>query len=199
MTAAGVVLALLAANAWAQPAVSPAPEPAASPAGFELGPDPRLVLGAPRGHRLEGTALDASTEETASLLRCPVCQGLSIADSPSGMALNMKGQVRDLLASGYDREQVIAYFERSYGEFVRLQPPLRGVNWLLWTAPLASLLAGGWVVSRMLRSRAAGPAGAQPDAPPAADPTLARYVDQVRALVEGGPAPPDKTGPSSTR
>ena len=80
-------------------------------------------MGAPTGRRSRGAALDARTQEVAALLRCPVCQGLSVADSPVHAAQNMKAQVRDLLAAGYDQDQVLAYFERSYGEFVRLEPP----------------------------------------------------------------------------
>ncbi len=85
-----------------------------------------------KARRSHGEALLARTEDVAGLLRCPVCQGLSVADSPATMAVNMKAQVREMLAAGYDQEQILAYFEHSYGEFVRLQPPLRGVNWLVW-------------------------------------------------------------------
>ena len=58
----------------------------------------------------------------------------------------MSAQVRELLAAGYDEEQILAYFERSYGEFVRLEPPLRGVNWLVWLAPAgrAAAPAAAW-------------------------------------------------------
>jgi len=44
---------------------------------------------------------------------------MSIADSPSEMAVNMKHQVRDLLSRGYTQEQILDYFERSYGQFQR--------------------------------------------------------------------------------
>ena len=54
--------------------------------------DPREVVGAPRGTALSGAALDARTEEVSALLRCPVCQGLSVADSPASMATNMKAR-----------------------------------------------------------------------------------------------------------
>lgn len=110
------------------------------------------LLGWPHERAIRGRVLDSRTEEVSALLRCPVCQGLSVADSPSSMARNMKGQVRDLVALGYDQEQVLSYFERSYGEFVRLKPPLRGVNWLVWLAPLLGLVAGGVVVARALRA-----------------------------------------------
>ena len=152
--------------------------------------DPRAIVGAPRGTALSGEALDAQTDETAALLRCPVCQGLSVADSPATMAQNMKVQVRELLAQGYDRAQVLAYFEHSYGEFVRLEPPLRGVNWLVWGAPLAGLAAGLGVVAWALRRQAAvpgeAPAASTPDALPD-DAALASYVLKVRELAYGWP------------
>jgi cytochrome c-type biogenesis protein CcmH len=159
-------------------------------------PDPGSVVGPPRGQALSGAALDARTEEVASLLRCPVCQGLSVADSPATMAQSMKAQVRELLAKGYEREQILAYFEHSYGEFVRLEPPLRGVNWLVWGAPLAGLAAGLGVVVFALK-RARGGRGADALEPSAAavpgpdtlpeDPRLAAYVLQVRELAYGWP------------
>jgi len=157
-------------------------------------------IGRPAGTPLSGPQLDARTEEVAGLLRCPVCQGLSVADSPATMARNMKLEVRDKLAAGYDQEQILADFERSYGEFVRLRPPLRGANWVVWLGPAAFLLAGGAVVAFALRKprRAAeveGPIdaaarGALPD-----DPRLAEAVRRVRALAYGWPdGVPPKTG-----
>jgi cytochrome c-type biogenesis protein CcmH len=154
--------------------------------------DPASVVGPPRGTPLAGAALDARTDEVGGLLRCPVCQGLSVADSPATMAVSMKAQVKDLLAKGYDQEQILAYFERSYGEFVRLEPPLRGVNWLVWLGPLAALLAGGVVLASVLRSRrrAAGAAVETPLPGPDTvpdDPELAGYVRRVRELAYGWP------------
>jgi cytochrome c-type biogenesis protein CcmH len=157
--------------------------------------DPSSVVGPPRAGQLTGDALEKRTHEVAALLRCPVCQGLSVADSPSTMATNMRGQVRDLVAAGYDQEQILAYFERSYGEFVRLQPPLRGVNWLVWLAPIAGLLGGGAVVWWALR----GPRAAASDPEPAVaddlpgpdtlpdDPDLAPYVLRIRERAYGWP------------
>jgi len=154
--------------------------------------DPAFVVGAPKGQPLSGAVLDSHTEEVAGLLRCPVCQGLSVAASPSSMASNMKAEVRSLLAAGYSDDQVLAYFERSYGEFVRLQPPLRGVNWLVWLGPVAALLAGGGTVFLALRRSAsqAPPATARelpardtlPD-----DAALAAAVLRIRERAYGWP------------
>jgi cytochrome c-type biogenesis protein CcmH len=161
-----------------------------------------VAIGAPNGPPLSGPALDARTDDVGALLRCPVCQGLSVADSPSTMARNMKAEVREKLAAGYDQEQILAYFERSYGEFVRLDPPMRGVNWLVWLGPLGALLAGAagiaWMLKRSARS-ADSPQGAERLLGTAAgsplpsretlpeDPRLAGAVRSVRELAYGWP------------
>lgn len=171
----GSTLASLSAE---EPAVQAAP----------ASPDPRGIVGEPRRGAFAGPALEAETKRIAGLLRCPVCQGLSVADSPVGMAVDMRTQVRDLVAAGYDEEQVLTYFEKSYGEFVRLEPPLRGVNWLVWAGPLAAMLAGLALVARLLRPSAVPPADppAAPDALPE-DPELEPYVLRVRELAYGWP------------
>jgi len=163
---------------------------------------PAAGIGAPKGPQLSGPALDKRTDDIGALLRCPVCQGLSVADSPATMARNMKAEVREKLAKGYDQDQILAYFERSYGEFVRLEPPMRGVNWLVWFGPVAGLLAGGaviaWAMKRSPREAAAagGPQAAlaaplasdlpSRDSVPA-DPKLAAAVRRVRMLAYGWP------------
>lgn len=171
---------------------------------------PSIAL-AQRGPPLEGAELDARTKEVAGLLRCPVCQGLSVADSPSSMARNMKVQVREKLAAGYNQDEILAEFERSYGEFVRLEPRARGVNWLVWVGPLAVLLLGAVIVARTLK-RSRGPAGTPAEAARAAkaadvlsrdtlpeDQRLAAAVLRVRELAYGWPdgvAPAQPVSPS---
>jgi cytochrome c-type biogenesis protein CcmH len=100
------------------------------------------LVGEPAGPPLTGPELDRLTEEVALTMRCPVCQGLSIADSPTALAIAMKSEVREMLAKGYSESQVLEYFEQSYGEFIRLEPKAKGFNLLVWIAPLAALLGG---------------------------------------------------------
>ncbi len=157
--------------------------------------EPEQLVGPPRATPPTAAALETRTEEVAALLRCPVCQGLSVADSPATMAVNMKIQVREMLARGYTEEQILSYFEGSYGEFVRLEPPLRGVNWLVWLAPVAALLLGGVVVARVLRVRGTAAPSTTKNAAPAVparntlpdDLELAPYVRRVRELAYGWP------------
>ena len=135
-------------------------------------PDAEQFVGPPRGAPITGNLLDQRSHEVAGLLRCPVCQGLAIADSPSEMAINMKGQ---LLSRGYTEEQILAYFERSYGQFVLLKPKFRGVTSLVWTLPIFALLVGATLVVMKLRKLEQPPAEAKAEN----DDYLARVRDLV--------------------
>lgn len=151
-------------------------------------PAPGRIVGPPAGPPLSGAVLEEESDRVAALLRCPVCQGLSVADSPAAMAVNMKKQVRDLVAAGYTEDQVLSYFEASYGEFVRLEPPMRGINWLVWLAPLFFLAAGVGVFARSIRRLSqktpdVRASCARPNAPSGAT-NLEPYRAAVRDLVD---------------
>jgi cytochrome c-type biogenesis protein CcmH len=133
-----------------------------------------LIIGAPQGRPLSGPALDQRTQEVASLLRCPVCQGMSVADSPSTVALDMKHEVRNMLAKGYTQEQILAKFEESYGQFVLEKPK----NPLVWILPIVILIIGAIVVVATAK-RLSSDAGTGTRDPGPPDP----YVEQVRKLV----------------
>jgi cytochrome c-type biogenesis protein CcmH len=111
-------------------------------------------------------------------MRCPVCQGLSIADSPAASATSMLDQVRDLFAEGYDEQQILDYFVRSYGEFVLLQPRARGFNLVVWLAPLAAVALGLLLLSRRLRRRPDQALGKEQE-----EEGLAEYLERVRTEV----------------
>ena len=163
---------------------------AEKPPGQSL--DEAAILGPPQGRPLEGAELDAATRALGERMRCPVCQGMAIADSPSASALAMMSQVRDLLARGYTEEQVLDYFVRSYGEFVLLEPTTKGFNLVVWLLPLAGVAAGAVLI--VLRLRAGRPPRARPGRPSGGgdraasgadpgDPDLDRYVERVRSEV----------------
>lgn len=122
--------------------------------------------------RAPAPSLDARARDLESRLRCPVCQGLSIADSPAPLAQQMRTVVRQQLASGATDSAVLAYFTARYGQWILLEPPTGGTGSVLWLAPAALLLGGGTLLAlRAARplARAAGPAadaGTEPDVAP---------------------------------
>jgi cytochrome c-type biogenesis protein CcmH len=96
-------------------------------------------------------ALDAQTRELAAKLRCPVCQGVSIQDSPTELAQEMRSVIRQQLAAGRSSQEVKSYFVERYGEWVLLEPEPRGFNLVVYLLPLVGLLTGGGLVVALVR------------------------------------------------
>lgn len=92
---------------------------------------------------LADTAQEARAQALFDDIRCVVCQHEAIADSPAGLAADMRGLVREQIAAGRTDEQVRDDLVRRYGDFVLFTPPLRIGTWLLWFGPVAALLAVG--------------------------------------------------------
>jgi cytochrome c-type biogenesis protein CcmH len=96
---------------------------------------------------------DDRVHEIAAGLRCPVCQNLSVADSPSRLAGEMRAEIADKLAAGQTPEQIRAFFVDRYGEWVLLAPTKEGLNLLPWAVPIVGVLAGAAVWFLLVRRR----------------------------------------------
>jgi cytochrome c-type biogenesis protein CcmH len=92
-----------------------------------------------------------AVRDIGAQLRCVVCQSLSVADSPSQTAHQMREIIRERLAAGETPEQVKAYFVEKYGLWILLSPPRQGWSLLVWVVPFAGLLAGLVVVALLVR------------------------------------------------
>jgi len=127
------------------------------------------------------TVTEDQVREVAANLRCVVCQSLSVADSPSETANQMRAIVRERLAAGETPEQVTAYFVEKYGTWILLAPPRRGFDLLVWVVPFMALALGlGLAILAMRRWRRRSAAAA----PPAAvdDATRARIRREMAEL-----------------
>ncbi|MBY0398505.1 MAG: cytochrome c-type biogenesis protein CcmH [Thermoleophilia bacterium] len=111
-----------------------------------------LSLQAPRA-----VSLDDRARGLAGELRCPVCQGLSIADSPAPLAEQIRRLVREQLAAGATDQDVRDFFVARYGSWILLAPPAGGRDLLLWLAPGAFVLVGMVAITFRSRSRARRP------------------------------------------
>lgn len=88
------------------------------------------------------STIEAATTAVAVQLRCPVCQGESIQDSPAELARQMRNLVRDQLRTGKSPDEVKAYFVSKYGEWILLQPRATGFNLLVYVMPALVVLGG---------------------------------------------------------
>lgn len=95
-------------------------------------------------------------DHIAQQLRCPFCNGESIADATAQVARDLEVVILEQVASGMSNEEIYQYFADRYGESLLLSPPLLGWGWALWVLPLAALVVGVVVVARRLRGPGLG-------------------------------------------
>lgn len=111
-------------------------------------------------------ALDAATSAVAAQLRCPVCQGVAIQDSPSELAQQMRMVVKEQLAAGKSPDEVKAYFVSKYGEWILLEPQAHGFNLVIYALPVLLVLGGaGFLVFVVNKWTAAAPAASGGEPP----------------------------------
>jgi cytochrome c-type biogenesis protein CcmH len=107
--------------------------------------------------------LDERVHEIGAGLRCPVCLNLSVADSPSKLAGEMRTEITNQLLAGRSPQQIRAFFIDRYGEWILLSPRPHGWNLVPWAVPVVGLLAGLtlWVV--LVRRGTSGTGGGVTD------------------------------------
>ena len=96
--------------------------------------------------------LDQRVHDVASQLKCLVCQGESVADSPATLSLQMRGVIREQLQSGKSEQEVIQYFVSRYGDRILLSPPWQGLTLLAWLVPIALMIGGVILLFVVLRN-----------------------------------------------
>jgi cytochrome c-type biogenesis protein CcmH len=114
-----------------------------------------MASGGSGGHQ----TLDERVHEIGAGLRCPVCLNLSVADSPSKLAGEMRTEIETQLRADRSPEQIRAFFIDRYGEWILLSPPRHGWNLLLWAVPIVGLVAGVALWVALVRRRAPRTAG----------------------------------------
>lgn len=120
--------------------------------------------------------LEARVAALSEELRCLVCQNQTLQDSHAPLAIDLKNQVRDMLAAGKDEKQVVEYLVARYGDFVLYRPPLKATTLLLWIGPLLLLALSLFGLLRHIRRQGG-------EAPvPGADAETARRADALLGL-----------------
>ncbi len=78
-------------------------------------------------------------------LRCLVCRNETLADSPAGLADDLRREIREQIKAGKTDQEIIAFLTARYGDFVLYRPRVTPTTYLLWFGPFI-LLAGGLLV-----------------------------------------------------
>ena len=86
-------------------------------------------------------------------IRCPVCQGQSIGDSNSSLALDLREQVRIMILNNNTNDEIYSFMVQRYGDFVIFKPPIKPVTYMLWFAPFLFLFICLFFLFRSISSK----------------------------------------------
>jgi cytochrome c-type biogenesis protein CcmH len=97
--------------------------------------------------QLPDPALEAKARDLMDEVRCLQCESQSVADSNADIAGDMRAHIRRRIAAGETPEQIRAWLVERYGPAVSYNPPVDGITWPLFAAPIL-LLIGGLLLAR---------------------------------------------------
>ena len=86
-------------------------------------------------------------------LRCLQCQNQTLADSPAGLAADLRREIREQMKAGRSDQEIIAFLTQRYGDFILYRPRITYTTYLLWFGPFVLLLAGLYVLFRYIKQR----------------------------------------------
>jgi cytochrome c-type biogenesis protein CcmH len=86
-------------------------------------------------------------------LRCLQCQNQTLADSPAGLAADLRREIRVQMKAGKSDQEVIAFLTQRYGDFILYKPRVTFTTYLLWFGPFVLLLGGLYVLFVYIKRR----------------------------------------------
>jgi len=86
-------------------------------------------------------------------LRCLQCQNQTLADSPAGLAADLRREIREQMKAGKSDQEILAFLTQRYGDFILYRPRVTVTTYLLWFGPFVLLLAGLAILFRYIKQR----------------------------------------------
>ncbi len=87
-------------------------------------------------------ALEREAQAIDKMIMCPVCPAETIDQAQVEISFQMRAVVRELLAEGRSRDEVLDYFVDRYGADILAAPPKSGSNLVAWILPIVGVAAG---------------------------------------------------------
>lgn len=144
--------------------------------------------------------LEEQAQAIDSRLMCPVCPAETIDQSQATIAKQMRQLVREKLAAGETRDEILAYFVERYGENILAAPKKSGLSLLAWGMPVVGIVLGLGVVVLVVRrmrkltgQESQGTSATAGSGDNELAPYLAMVDEDLRRLLGKGYAPPDST------
>jgi len=125
------------------------------------------------------TVTDDQVNAVAKKLNCPVCENVPLDVCETQACSQWRDLIRQKLSTGETSQQIINYFQATYGDRVLQEPPRQGFTGLVWILPIVGLIAGVAILVVVLRRMTA-----QPSAVPVETPAVSESEDEYRRRLE---------------
>ena len=86
-------------------------------------------------------------------LRCLQCRNQTLAESPAGLAEDLRREIRIQIRAGKSDQEILAFLTQRYGDFILYKPRVTAATYLLWFGPFALLLVGMVILFRYIKQR----------------------------------------------
>ena len=113
--------------------------------------NPISSLGVEPDEILADATLESRARVISKDLRCLVCQNQTVADSNAGLAVDLRNQVANQISSGKTDDEILAYMEERYGEFVLYNPQMSVENLGLWIGPFVVVVIAILIASNTIK------------------------------------------------
>ena len=100
----------------------------------------------------EGSYSESQAQGIDRMIMCPVCPAETIDQAQVEISFQMRAVVREMLADGKERDEILDFFVERYGKDILAAPPKTGANLVAWLAPVGGFGAGLVAVFLIIRS-----------------------------------------------
>ena len=100
----------------------------------------------------EGSYSESQAQGIDRMIMCPVCPAETIDQAQVEISFQMRAVVREMLADGKERDEILDFFVERYGKDILAAPPKTGANLVAWLAPVVGFGAGLVAVFLIIRS-----------------------------------------------
>jgi cytochrome c-type biogenesis protein CcmH/NrfF len=93
----------------------------------------------------------ARAHDLETQLKCPECQGLSVADSQAPTSRAIRADIKRRIKAGQSDEQIRQAYVDTYSESILLTPQDSGVSLIVWILPIVVIALGATGIVFALR------------------------------------------------
>lgn len=126
-----------------------------------------------------GQVTDDQVNAVAKKLNCPVCENVPLDVCETQACSQWRDLIRQKLGAGETPQQIINYFQATYGDRVLQEPPRSGFTGLVWILPIVGLIAGVAILVVVLRRMTVRPSAVQVETP-----SVPESADEYRQRLE---------------